>query len=129
MLPNDGRVVSNLIVQGLKNESMTLYGNGNQTRSFCYVDDLINGLLKLMNANTNGPINLGNPKEIKIIELAKIISKKLQINDNFTFKDLPQDDPLQRKPVIKEAKDKLNWSPLVDLDNGLEKTINYFKTL
>ena len=128
MLPNDGRVVSNLIVQGLKNESMTLYGNGNQTRSFCYVDDLINGLIKLMNANTNGPINLGNPKEIKIIDLAKIISKKLKITDNFIFKDLPQDDPLQRKPVIKEAKDKLNWSPLVDLDQGLEKTINYFKT-
>jgi len=128
MLPSDGRVVSNLIMQGLKNESMTLYGNGNQTRSFCYVDDLINGLIKLMNANTNGPINLGNPKEIKIIDLAKIISKKLQITDNFIFKDLPQDDPLQRKPVIKEAKDKLNWSPLVDLDKGLEKTINYFRT-
>ena len=129
MLPNDGRVVSNLIMQGLKNESMTLYGDGKQTRSFCYVDDLINGLIKLMNSNINGPTNLGNPNEITIIELAKIISNKLNINENFIFKDLPQDDPLQRKPVIKEAKDKLNWSPLVDLDKGLEKTINYFKAL
>ena len=129
MLPNDGRVVSNLIMQGLKNESMTLYGDGQQTRSFCYVDDLINGLIKLMNANTNGPINLGNPKEITILELAKIISKKLNISENFIFKDLPQDDPLQRKPIILEAKDKLNWSPLVDLDQGLENTINYFRNL
>ena len=129
MLPNDGRVVSNLIMQGLKNESMTLYGDGLQTRSFCYVDDLINGLIKLMNANTNGPINLGNPKEITILELAKIISKKLNISENFIFKDLPQDDPLQRKPIILEAKDKLNWSPLVDLDQGLENTINYFRNL
>ncbi len=128
MLPNDGRVVSNLIMQGLKNESMTLYGDGKQTRSFCYVDDLINGLIKLMNSNINGPTNLGNPNEITIIELAKIISNKLNINENFIFKDLPLDDPLQRKPVIKEAKDKLNWSPLVDLNQGLEKTINYFKT-
>ena len=128
MLPNDGRVVSNLIMQGLKNESMTLYGDGLQTRSFCYVDDLINGLIKLMNANTNGPINLGNPKEITILELAKIISKKLNISENFIFKDLPQDDPLKRKPIILEAKNKLNWSPLVNLDQGLENTINYFKT-
>jgi len=129
MLPNDGRVVSNLIMQGLKNESMTLYGDGQQTRSFCYVDDLINGLIKLMNANTNGPINLGNPKEITILDLAKIISNKLNISENFIFKELPQDDPLQRKPVIKEAKDKLNWRPLIDLDHGLESTINYFKNL
>ena len=115
-------------MQGLKNKGMTLYGNGKQTRSFCYVDDLINGLIKLMNANIHGPTNLGNPKEITIIELAKIISNKLNINENFIFQDLPQDDPLQRKPVIKDAKDKLNWSPSVNLDQGLEKTINYFKT-
>jgi UDP-glucuronate decarboxylase len=129
MLPNDGRVVSNLIMQGLKNESMTLYGNGKQTRSFCYVDDLINGLIKLMNSETNGPINLGNPTEITIIDLAKIISKKLNISENFIFKELPQDDPLQRQPVITKAKEELNWFPLVDLDTGLENTINYFKNL
>ena len=129
MLPNDGRVVSNLIMQGLKNEKMTLYGDGKQTRSFCYVDDLINGLIKLMNANISGPINLGNPKEITIIELAKIISNKLNISENFIFKDLPQDDPLQRNPVIEEAKEKLNWYPLIDLDQGLENTINYFRNL
>ena len=129
MLPNDGRVVSNLIMQGLNNAGMTLYGNGMQTRSFCYVDDLINGLLKLMNSNTSGPINLGNPNEITILELAKIISNKLNIKEKFIFKELPQDDPLQRKPIIEEAKDKLNWTPLVDLDQGLENTINYFKNL
>ena len=129
MLPNDGRVVSNLIIQGLRNESMTLYGDGNQTRSFCYVDDLINGLIKLMNTNVNGPINLGNPKEITILELAKTISRKLDISENFIFKELPQDDPLQRNPIINEAKDKLNWSPLLDLDQGLENTINYFKNI
>ena len=129
MLPNDGRVVSNLIMQGLKNEEMTLFGDGKQTRSFCYVDDLINGLIKFMDADISGPINLGNPKEITILELAKIISKKLNIPEKFIFRELPQDDPLQRKPVIKEAKDKLNWSPLLDLDEGLENTINYFKNL
>ena len=129
MLPNDGRVVSNLIMQGLKNESMTLYGNGKQTRSFCYVDDLIDGFIKLMESNVNGPINLGNPKEITIIELAKLISKKLNVSENFIYKDLPEDDPLQRQPVIKEAIKKLNWSPLVELDPGIENTINYFKNL
>ena len=129
MLPNDGRVVSNLIMQGLKNESMTLYGDGMQTRSFCFVDDLINGLIKLMNAETIGPINLGNPNEITILELAKIISHKLSIRENFIFKELPLDDPLQRKPIIKEAKDKLNWHPLVNLDKGIESTINYFKNI
>ena len=116
-------------MQGLNNAGMTLYGNGLQTRSFCYVDDLINGLLKLMNSNTSGPINLGNPNEITILELAKIISNKLNIKEKFIFKELPQDDPLQRKPIIEEAKDKLNWTPLVDLDQGLENTINYFKNL
>ena len=129
MLPNDGRVVSNLIMQGLKNESMTLYGDGMQTRSFCFVDDLINGLIKLMNAETIGPINLGNPNEITILELAKIISHKLGIKENFIFKELPLDDPLKRKPIIKEAKDKLNWHPLVNLDKGIESTIDYFKTI
>mgnify|MGYP001278640433 CR=1 FL=1 len=129
MLPDDGRVVSNLIMQGLKNEGMTLYGNGMQTRSFCYVDDLINGLIKLMNSKTSGPINLGNPNEITILELAKTISNKLNIRENLIFKELPLDDPLQRKPIIKEAKDKLNWYPVINLNEGLGKTIDYFKNL
>ena len=129
MLPNDGRVISNLIIQGLNKEAMTLYGDGSQTRSFCYVDDLINGLIKLMNSDMYGPINLGNPKEITIIELAKLISKKLKISENFIFRNLPQDDPLQRQPVITQAKEKLNWTPSVDLNEGLDNTINYFKNL
>ncbi len=129
MLPNDGRVVSNLIMQGLNNESMTLYGDGMQTRSFCYVDDLINGLIKLMNSEASGPINLGNPNEITILELAKLISNKLNIEERFTFKELPLDDPLQRKPIIKEAEDKLNWYPLINLNKGIENTINYFKNI
>ena len=129
MLPNDGRVVSNLIMQGQNNESMTLYGDGMQTRSFCYVDDLINGLIKLMNSEASGPINLGNPNEITILELAKLISNKLNIEERFTFKELPLDDPLQRKPIIKEAEDKLNWYPLINLNKGIENTINYFKNI
>ena len=129
MRSDDGRVISNFIVQALRGEKITLYGDGTQTRSFCYVDDLINGLIKLMNTNINGPINLGNPTEITIIELAKIISKKLNISEKFVFKELPQDDPLQRNPIIAEAQDKLNWSPTLDLEQGLENTINYFKNL
>ncbi len=129
MLANDGRVVSNLIMQGLNCENMTLYGDGSQTRSFCYVDDLIDGIIKLMNSNESGPINLGNPNETTILGLAKIISRKLNIKENFVFKDLPQDDPLQRKPIIRNAIEKLNWNPKIDLNNGLEKTISYFKTL
>jgi len=129
MLPNDGRVVSNLIMQGLKNESMTLYGDGLQTRSFCFVEDLINGLIKLMNAKTTGPINLGNPNEITILELAKIISSKLSIKENFIFQELPLDDPLQRKPIIEKAKEELDWYPSINLDTGIESTIDYFKNL
>ena len=129
MLPNDGRVVSNLIMQGLKKENMTLYGDGTQTRSFCYVDDLIEGLIKFMDSNINGPINLGNPNETKILDLAKIISNKLGINESFVFNPLPKDDPLKRKPIIKNAKEKLNWEPQIDLDFGLEKTIDYFKSV
>ena len=129
MLANDGRVVSNLIMQGLNCENMTLYGDGSQTRSFCYVDDLIDGLLKLMNSNESGPINLGNPNETTILDLAKVISNKLNIKENFVFKNLPQDDPLQRKPIIRNAIEKLNWNPKIDLNDGLEKTISYFKTI
>ena len=129
MLPNDGRVVSNLIMQGLNNESMTLYGDGSQTRSFCYVDDLINGLIKLMNSQISGPVNLGNPNETTIMDLAKVISKKLNIKENFIFKELPKDDPLQRKPIIKMAKEELDWEPIIDLNIGLDNTIKYFKNI
>ena len=129
MLPNDGRVVSNLIIQGLSSQSMSLYGDGLQTRSFCYVDDLIEGLIKLMNSQESGPINLGNPNETTILDLARLISKKLNIKEKFIFKELPQDDPLQRKPIIKKAQEKLNWDPIVDLNSGIDKTIEYFKNI
>ena len=129
MLPNDGRVVSNLIIQGLSSESMSLYGDGLQTRSFCYVDDLIEGLIKLMDSQESGPINLGNPNETTILDLARLISKKLNIKEKFIFKELPQDDPLQRKPIIKKAQEKLNWDPKIDLNSGIDKTIEYFKNL
>ena len=127
MLPNDGRVVSNLIIQGLSSESMSLYGNGLQTRSFCYVDDLIEGFIKLMDSQESGPINLGNPNETTILDLARLISKKLNIKEKFIFKELPQDDPLQRKPNIDLAIKELSWIPKIKLNEGLEKTINYFK--
>ncbi len=126
MLPNDGRVISNLIVQALLKRPLTIYGRGDQTRSFCYVDDLINGLIKLMDSKENGPINLGNPEEFKIIDLAKIISKKTNLDKEFIFKKLPMDDPMQRKPVITKAYEKLDWNPLISLDEGLNKTISYF---
>ena len=129
MLPNDGRVVSNLIIQGLSSESMSLYGDGLQTRSFCYVDDLIEGLIKLMDSQESGPINLGNPNETTILDLARLISKKLNIKEKFIFKELPQDDPLQRKPIIKKAQEKLNWDPKIDLNSGIDKTIEYFKNI
>ena len=129
MLPNDGRVVSNLIIQGLSSESMSLYGDGLQTRSFCYVDDLIEGLIKLMDSQESGPINLGNPNETTILDLARLISKKLNIKEKFIFKELPQDDPLQRKPIIKKAQEKLNWDPKIDLNSGIDKTIKYFKNI
>ncbi len=126
MLPNDGRVISNLIVQALLKRPLTIYGRGDQTRSFCYVDDLINGLIKLMDSKENGPINLGNPEEFKIIDLAKIIREKTNLDKEFIFKRLPMDDPMQRKPVITKANEKLDWNPLISLDEGLNKTISYF---
>ena len=129
MLPNDGRVVSNLIIQGLSSQSMSLYGDGLQTRSFCYVDDLIEGFVKLMDSQESGPINLGNPNETTILDLARLISKKLNIKEKFIFKELPQDDPLQRKPIIKKAQEKLNWDPKIDLNSGIDKTIKYFKNI
>jgi len=127
MLPNDGRVVSNFIVQALKNEPLSVYGDGKQTRSFCYVDDLVEGLIKLMNSNEVGPINLGNPSEFTIKQLAELVISKVQNDLNICYRELPQDDPLQRKPLIKKALEKLSWAPSVPLSDGLDYTIEYFR--
>jgi UDP-glucuronate decarboxylase len=131
MHPNDGRVVSNFILQALKNYDITVYGDGKQTRSFCYVDDLIEGVIRMMNIpeNFTGPVNLGNPQEYSILELAEKIISLTQSKSKIVFKPLPQDDPLQRKPNIKLAMDKLKWKPHTQLEAGLEETINYFRTL
>ena len=123
----DGRVVSNLIINALKNEPMTIYGDGKQTRSFCFVDDLIDALISIMQCDHSKPINLGNPYEISIIELAKLIKVKTLSNSEFIFRSLPEDDPIQRSPDIKQAKNLLGWKPSTSLSKGLEKTINYFK--
>ena len=131
MHPNDGRVVSNFIVQALKNEKITIYGDGNQTRSFCYVDDLIDGFLLMMNTSDSlsGPINLGNPVEFTINQLANKVVKLAGSRSEISYLPLPKDDPKQRKPDISLAETKLSWSPKVDLENGLMKTIEYFKKL
>ena len=129
MNPSDGRVISNFIVQGLNKEALTIFGNGSQTRSFCYVDDLVEGLLLLMGSEHTGPINLGNPNEMSIIELGKMISEKTFSKFNLIEKPLPKDDPLKRKPEIKLAKELLNWQPTVNIDEGLNKTIEYFKEI
>ena len=129
MVPDDGRVVSNFIVQALSNSPITIYGDGSQTRSFCYVDDLIDGLISLMNSKECGPINLGNPNEFTIKELANIVIEKLISKSKLTYLPLPEDDPLQRKPFIEKAKTKLNWDPKIDLESGLNKTIKYFKEM
>ena len=128
---NDGRVVSNFIVQGLKNEDITIYGDGKQTRSFCYIDDLIDGIVKMMNSNCEftGPCNIGNPQEYTMIQLAEKIIELTESKSKIVYMPLPQDDPMQRKPVIELAKDKLNWIPITQLEEGLIKTIDYFKTV
>lgn len=127
---NDGRVVSNFIVQALKNEDITIYGSGEQTRSFCFVDDLINGMYAMMNTDDfNGPVNLGNPCEFTILELAKIIIRLTESKSQIVFRPLPSDDPVQRKPIIELAKEKLNWEPKVGLEDGLKRTIDYFKKI
>ena len=126
---NDGRVISNFICQALQNKNITIYGKGNQTRSFCYVDDLINGFIKFMESDEIGPINLGNPKEFTILELANKIITLTNSQSKIVFNDLPQDDPQQRKPDITLAKEKLNWQPTINLENGLMHTIEYFKKL
>lgn len=123
----DGRVVSNFIVQALKGESLTIYGDGSQTRSFCFVDDLISGMVSLMNGNYIGPINIGNPNEFKIRELAEMVIKKVNPSLEISYESLPQDDPLQRKPDISLAREKLLWEPKINIDEGLEKTIPWFK--
>ena len=127
MMANDGRVVSNFICQALNNEPLTIYGRGIQTRSFCYVDDLVEGLIKLMNCSYRGPVNLGNPEEYTILNLSKIIRDKINKNIQIINKELPQDDPKKRNPNIDLAKEKLHWQPTIKLDDGLNKTINYFK--
>jgi len=124
---NDGRVVSNFIVQALKNMPLTVYGSGNQTRSFCYVDDLIKGLFLLMNSSYSLPVNLGNPQEFTILELAEKIISLSSSKSKIVFKELPTDDPRKRRPDITTDKKVLNWAPSVPLEEGLKKTIEYFK--
>lgn len=128
MQPNDGRVVSNFIVQALQGSSLTLYGNGSQTRSFCYVDDLVEGLLRMMNTGPEcvGPINLGNPAEFTIAELAEQVIRLTGSNSDLIFHPLPSDDPQQRKPDITRARDVLGWEPSVSLESGLPRTISWF---
>jgi UDP-glucuronate decarboxylase len=131
MHPNDGRVVSNFILQALQNNDITVYGDGRQTRSFCYVDDMIDGVIRMMNApdGFTGPVNIGNPEEFTILELAEKIIALTRSKSKIVFKPLPQDDPLQRKPNIELAQKKLNWQPCIQLEAGLKQTIDYFKAL
>ena len=131
MHPNDGRVVSNFIVQALRGEDITIYGDGSQTRSFCYVDDMVEGFVRMMAspAALTGPINMGNPGEFTILELAETILRMVGGRSRLVMRPLPQDDPQQRQPDIALAKTALNWSPQVHLEEGLTRTIDYFKTL
>jgi UDP-glucuronate decarboxylase len=130
---NDGRVVSNFIVQALRSENLTMYGKGNQTRSFCYVDDLVDGIIAFMNLdkkenkNARGPINLGNPREFTMLELAEKVLKLTKSKSKIIFKDLPQNDPMQRQPAIEKAKKLFDFSPKVEIEEGLTRTIAYFK--
>ena len=131
MHPNDGRVVSNFIVQALQNKPITIYGDGSQTRSFCYVSDLIEGMIKFMESDKTitGPINIGNPNEFTMLELAELILKLTSSQSKIIFKSLPEDDPKQRQPDISLAKDKLGWEPKIKLEDGLNETIKYFREL
>ena len=124
---DDGRVVSNFIFQALQGKPLTIYGDGNQTRSFCFVDDLIKGMIKLMESEIYTPVNIGNPHEFTIIELARKIKKLINPNLDFIYQSLPEDDPLQRKPDISKAINNLNWSPEISLDDGIKLTIDWFK--
>ena len=131
MQPNDGRVISNFIVQALVNEDITVFGDGTQTRSFCYVDDMVDGLIRMMDAVDEliGPLNLGNPDEYSMLQLAEMIIRLTGTQSRIIFKPLPQDDPLQRSPDIALAREKLNWEPKINLEEGLRKTIEYFKAI
>lgn len=131
MHPNDGRVVSNFIIQALENKDITVYGDGTQSRSFQYVDDLVEGLIKLMNTDDSftGPVNIGNPHEMTILELAEKVISLTGSKSKIIFEPLPSDDPIQRKPNIDLAKKTLNWEPKIHLEEGLTKTIKYFKNL
>lgn len=127
MAINDGRVVSNFIVLALQNKPVTIYGEGNQTRSFCYVSDMVDALIKLMNTEDfTGPVNLGNPHEMTILEIAELIIRLTNSKSELVYKELPQDDPAQRRPDITLAKEKLNWAPSTPIEEGLTKTIEYF---
>lgn len=130
MHPKDGRVVSNFIVQALAGEPITIYGDGLQTRSFCYVDDTVDGLVRMMQQDTTiGPVNLGNPVEFTVLELAELVLRLTGSKSRLVFKDRPQDDPVQRQPDITRAKNVLNWEPYVSLEDGLKETITYFRNL
>jgi UDP-glucuronate decarboxylase len=131
MHPQDGRVVSNFIMQALRGEDITIYGDGKQTRSFCYVDDMVSGFLKMMEKpkDFTGPVNLGNPNEFTILQLAELVIKIIGNKNNIIFKPLPQDDPMQRKPDITLAKKELGWEPSIMLEEGLVKTVEYFDRL
>ncbi len=132
MLPDDGRVVSNFIVQALQDKPITIYGNGNQTRSFQYVDDLVDGLIRMMGTSDNviGPVNIGNPSEFTILELAQKVIELTNSKSHIEFRELPEDDPMQRKPDITKATELLNgWQPKINLEKGLKNTIEYFKKI
>ena len=131
MHPNDGRVVSNFIVQALKNKDITIFGDGTQTRSFCYVDDLLDGMVKMMETDDSvtGPINIGNPVEFSMNELANLVIRLTNSNSNVIYLPLPSDDPLQRKPDITKASEILKWEPKIHLEEGLKETIDYFKKM
>ncbi len=131
MHPNDGRVVSSFIVQALTNQDITVFGDGSQSRSFCYVDDMIEGIIRMMDASDDfiGPVNLGNPHEFTILDLAKKIIEMTNSKSNIVYNPLPQDDPLQRNPDISLAKEKLKWQPVIELEEGLVKTVEYFEKI
>lgn len=129
MAKNDGRVISNFIVQALRNEDITIYGDGSQTRSFCFVHDLVKGITKMMDSDVSGPINLGRPTEYTMLELAKKIIQLTESNSKIVFKSLPEDDPKQRQPDITKAKELLGWKPDFALETGLRYTINYFREI